>query len=247
MRTREKTKKDLLLELSQMRGQMDLLQTAKLNRLQTQNALRESEAKYRSIAETAVEGIYQVDSDGKFIFVNKPYTKILGYKKKELLGQHYNIIIPDESITAADEITRKAAEGKPQKGEFALKHKTGIRVPVYFSMVQLPFQDQEPGFTGIIHDITENKQTEEQLSIFKDFAEYSAQALGMGDMEGNITYSNLPLARMLGFKKPKDVIGTNFREYYASEDLIKLEEEVLPTVVEKVGWSSPNGHIVKQR
>jgi len=100
-------------------------------------------------------------------------------------------------------------------------------------MVQLPFEDQEPGFTGIIHDITESKQTEDQLSIFRKFAENSAQALGMGDIEGNITYANPTLARILGFDRPEDALGTNVRQYYTPEDLPKLEKEVLPTAIEK--------------
>ena len=104
---------------------------------------------------------------------------------------------------------------------------------MYFSMVQLPFEDQEPGFTGIIHDITESKQTEDQLSIFRKFAENSAQALGMGDIEGNITYANPTLARILGFDRPEDALGTNVRQYYTPEDLPKLEKEVLPTAIEK--------------
>jgi len=215
-----------------MRQRLDVLLFAEAARKRTEDALRESEEKYRSIAETSLEGIYQVDADGNFIFVNEAYTRIVGYQKEELLGKHYSIIIPEEHIAAAAEITRKTAGGEPQKGEFSLKHKSGYGVPTYFSMVQLLLKDQEPGFTGIIHDITESKQTEEQLSIFRKFAENSAQALGMEDIEGNITYANPTLARILGFDRPEDVLGTNVRKYYTDKDLPKLENEILPAVVE---------------
>ena len=94
------------------------------------------------------------------------------------------------------------------------------------------YDNIELAFTGIIHDITESKQTEEQLSIFRKFAENSAQALGMRDIEGNITYANPTLARILGFDRPEDALGTNVRKYYTDKDLPKLENKILPAVVE---------------
>jgi PAS domain S-box-containing protein len=233
MKVRNKTKPELLNELTRMRQRHDVLLPTEATRKRAKDALRNSEEKYKSITETALEGIYQVDSAGNFIFVNDPYTRIVGYQKDELIGKHYTIIIPEESIAGAAEITRKTAGGKPQKGEFSLRHKLGHKVPVYFSMVQLILKDHEPGFTGIIHDITESKQTEEQLSIFRKFAENSAQAIGMGDIEGNITYANPTLARILGFDRPEDALGTNVRKYYTDKDLLKLENKILPTVVKK--------------
>lgn len=74
---------------------------------------------------------------------------------------------------------------------------------------------------------------EEQIIIFRKFADASEQGLGMADLEGNIVYANSALCRMLGEKRPEDAYGINVRNYYLKEDLPKLEKEILPMVVKQ--------------
>ncbi|MBM3133400.1 MAG: PAS domain S-box protein, partial [Chloroflexi bacterium] len=163
-----KIKEELLSELAQLRRQITRLQHAETERRQVKIALRESEDKYESIARAAIEGIYHADGEGRFVFVNDACTRILGYDRDELLGKHYSIIIPEAGIPMATEITRAAAQGDPQKGEFILKHKQGHGVPVHFSMVALGSPGERAGLTGIIQDITERKRAEEALQKARD-------------------------------------------------------------------------------
>lgn len=75
----------------------------------------------------------------------------------------------------------------------------------------------------------------EQLAIFKIFADSSVQGLGMADLEGNITYANNTLCRMIGAKDHEDACRSNIRDYFLKEDLARLENELLPAVM-------TNGH-----
>ncbi|MBT4511901.1 MAG: PAS domain S-box protein, partial [Chloroflexi bacterium] len=172
-------------------------------RKQAETALQDSEERYRSMAETAIEGIYQVDAAGDFIFVNDAYAKILGYSPNELLGKHHHIIIPDENIEDAIEITTATTSGQPQKGEFALKHRLGHLVPAYFSMIALECSGQEPGFAGIIHDITERKQAEQSLreseERFRGVIENSSDAILLLDENGTVRYESPAYELMLGY------------------------------------------------
>jgi PAS domain S-box-containing protein len=82
-------------------------------------------------------------------------------------------------------------------------------------------------------EIAERKQAQEQLAIFRKFAEASEQALGMADLEGHITYANPTLCRVLGAQKPEDAYGTNVADYYSKEDLPTLREKIIPAVIEQ--------------
>ena len=162
-------------------------------RKQSEAQLKDSEAQYRSIAETVIEGIYQVDAFGIYVFVNEAYARIMGYETEELLGKHYHMVIPEESIEAANKITEEARSGKIQEGEFVLKHKLGHGVPAHFSMGAWERQGQQNGFIGTIHDITKRKQAEEELRKYRDHledlvAERTAQLTQMNeDMQKEIT------------------------------------------------------------
>ena len=81
--------------------------------------------------------------------------------------------------------------------------------------------------------VAERKQTEEQLAVFRKFAEASEQALGMADLEGYINYANPTLCRVLGAQRPQDIYGTNVADYYLKQNLPTLQDEILPAVFEQ--------------
>ncbi|MHC4132665.1 MAG: PAS domain S-box protein [Planctomycetota bacterium] len=82
-------------------------------------------------------------------------------------------------------------------------------------------------------EITIRKRAEEQVDIFKKFAEASKDGLGMAELDGKITYVNTTLSKIIGEKKPDDVIGKNLRRYYEPKDLPKLEDEIIPAVIKQ--------------
>jgi len=69
-------------------------------RKRAEELLRENEEKYRLITETAIEGIYQIDYAGKFVFTNEAYAQMFGYEAGEMLGKHYSVVIPDLHLSA---------------------------------------------------------------------------------------------------------------------------------------------------
>ncbi|MDY6953665.1 MAG: PAS domain S-box protein, partial [Thermodesulfobacteriota bacterium] len=79
----------------------------------------------------------------------------------------------------------------------------------------------------------EREQAEEQIALFRRFAETSGQGLGMADLEGRITYANLTLCRLMGEERPEDPIGKPVQTYYTEQDLPRLENQILPKVFKK--------------
>ncbi len=80
-------------------------------------------------------------------------------------------------------------------------------------------------------EISDRKHAEEQIAIFQKFVNASQEGLGIADLEGNITYANRALCRILDEDKIDESFTNNVRNYYLKEDLSRLENEILPSVI----------------
>ena len=136
-------------------------------RKRTEEALRESEEKYRNIFEKSVEGIYQVSPEGRLINANSAAARILGYESPEELISSFTDIghqmyaYPEDRIKAV-ELLRKY--GFIENYEVQCRHKNGSIVWVIFN-ARLVRDDQGNILLheGTIQDITKHKQDEETL------------------------------------------------------------------------------------
>ncbi len=147
-------------------GGEDVLLTALqdiTDRKQTEEALQESEEKYRTILESIEDGYYEVDIAGNFTFLNDSLCRKIRYTRDELMGMN-NREYMDE-VTAKkvyQSFNRVYATGKPDKGfeyEIIRKDGTPINVEVSISLIR-DSEDHRVGFRGIVRDITERKQAE---------------------------------------------------------------------------------------
>lgn len=86
--------------------------------------------------------------------------------------------------------------------------------------------------------VAERKQAEEQLNMFKTFAETSNQGMGWADIDGNIVYVNSALSELFGEKDQKVPLGKNVvATYYPEDEQQRLREEIFPSVVKNGAWS----------
>ncbi len=123
----------------------------------------EQEHKYHLLADTAVEGIYQVNEKGVFVFVNQAFTEIFGYRVEEMLGESFMLIIADQYADKARSMVSTVLKGEVVKGDFTCRHKTGREVFAHFSIVPLKIRDEIKGFTGILLDMTKQRLLEDEL------------------------------------------------------------------------------------
>ncbi len=93
------------------------------------------------------------------------------------------------------------------------------------------------GVTVSARDITELKRTEEQLRIFKLFAEEAGVGFGMADLEGQITYINNRLCTMAGFVDPCDLTGKSIYNTYLQNHEHRIKNEIIPTIIKKGQWT----------
>ena len=172
-------------------------------RMESERALRESEARYHSIIDTTIEGYWLVDIPSlRIIEVNDALCRMLGYRREELLGR--------QPFDLADEENRKVLEFQAARMgtvaqrnyEVALKHKDGRDVTVSVHATNLSSGEKEPlQAFAFISDISERKRTEEQLRIAATFFETTSEAIIVTDMNNRIVAVNPAFCLITGYSE----------------------------------------------
>lgn len=135
-------------------------------RKRSDEALRESEEKYRTIVETAQEGIWVVDGERRTTYVNRRMTEMLGCTPEEMIGRSALDYVDAQSRTLSDEHVAKRRQGVAEIHELKLVRKDGS--PLWTIVHATPRFDPDGQFAGsmsLLTDITERKQVEQSLHL----------------------------------------------------------------------------------
>jgi len=170
---------------------------------QTNQALRESEEKFRTVTEASPACIYVIQ-DGCYVFANEAAFKSTGYSRDEILGRPFtDLVHPDfraRMVAYAEAyLTGKSA---PERYEMQFLTKYGECRWGDFIPRAITF-DGRPAILVIVFDITERKQADEALKIserrFHELAELAPVGIFLGDAYGNVTYVNQRWSEITGW------------------------------------------------
>jgi len=139
-------------------------------RKRAEDALRESEERFRKIFNNTKDAIFIVNPDGSFADINEAACAMLGYTKEELLGKTVNDIVSPRQAEKLPEsfIIKMAEEGLYFESENIRKDGTRIAVEVGNSMVEI---GGEKKILAIFRDITERKKAEKELQNYRNHLE----------------------------------------------------------------------------
>ncbi|MBW2357707.1 MAG: PAS domain S-box protein, partial [Deltaproteobacteria bacterium] len=130
-------------------------------RVQAEEALRDSEEKYRTILASIEDGYYEVDIAGNFTFFNDSLCKIFGFTEEELIGKNFREFADQETNKKGYKTFNKVyTTGKPDKGfDWEIIRKDGSKRYIEASVsLRKDLEGQPIGFRGIARDVTERKQ-----------------------------------------------------------------------------------------
>jgi PAS domain S-box-containing protein len=136
-------------------------------RKRAEQALRESEERFRAIYEHGRMGIAVGDLEGRLLFANPVFEKVLGYEQGELIGRSFRGFTFDGDLYQEEVYVREMLEGKRDHYEIEKRYhrKDGAVVWVVLSATVVRGSDRKPAFgLAMIQDITERKRSEEELS-----------------------------------------------------------------------------------
>jgi PAS domain S-box-containing protein len=137
-------------------------------RRKAEEALRESEEKYRNIVETANEGISIIDTEERITFVNKQIEDMFGYSSEEIIGRPMWDLLSNESKAIIKQILQKGWKNVNESFEIKFIRKDGY--PLWTHTNSKSLLDKDGKFLGTLNlhtDITKRKEVEETLRNFE--------------------------------------------------------------------------------
>ncbi len=171
-----------------------------------EEALRASEAKYRSIFESITDVYYRVNIDGAVELVSPSVKALLGYTPAELQGGRAPafVVHPEEWRGLLDRVAR---QGAVPDVEITLRRKSGEELIVSVSARGVTdAQGRLVGYDGLLRDITERRRSEEQLRLLTRAVGQAQDVVFMTKPDGTITFCNAAFEQVYGYSRD-EVIG----------------------------------------
>jgi|GEM_PF-3560448 len=164
-------------------------------------ALRDSEQRFRNLAENSVDWIWALDLNGRHTYSNPGTAAILGYRTEDFLALDPRTLVHPEDL-ALFEATNAAARARRTGWRNVVirwRHKDGAyRVLESNATPVLDAQGELQGFQGVDRDITERVQGEQERQRLASILEATSDIVGMADPEGRLIYLNGPGRAVLG-------------------------------------------------
>ncbi len=193
------------------------LEVENTERRRSEEALRESEERFRGLAELLPITIFEMDSSGKLTFVNRNGYAKLGLTGKDMeKGINIFDLISIENRKKSDDTSENILRGEATGPfEYTATAKDGTTFPVLFNSNVIFQKDIPVGFRGFIIDISDQVKANEALQkrekMYHDIFNSVPIGLYIHDMDGYFLETNLQLIETLGYRE-EDFINLNIRD-----------------------------------
>jgi len=170
-------------------------------RKRAEEAIRESEAKYRSLYESMMDGYVLTGMDGRILKYNESYREMTGYSSEELLELTYNEITPEKWHAVEKEIVEKQIlpRGYSEVYEKEYRKKDGTIFPVELrTFLHKGETGGNIGIWAIVRDITSRKQMESEARKLREDLAHVTRVSTLGELTSSLAHEiNQPLAAIL--------------------------------------------------
>jgi len=205
-----------------------------VERSRAEEAIRYSETKFRSVAESASDAIVSADATGQIISWNNAAYRIFGYSETEALGSSLTLLMPDVYRAAHEAgLARHVSTGEShligKSIELTGLRKDGSEFPLELSLNTWT-TGVERFYCGIIRDITERKQIEEALAqaVRRERAmiENALDVICTMDAEGKFVSVSNACFKVWGYQ-PDELVGNHYIGFVTPEDVPKTKEAAI--------------------
>ncbi|MCK5238243.1 MAG: PAS domain S-box protein, partial [Candidatus Thorarchaeota archaeon] len=227
-----------IVSYSPLEGHFVCLFSDITERKKSDRALEESERRFRDVAESTSDWIWEVDANGAYTYVGSRIRDVLGYEPEEVLGRTpFDMMPPDEAAKIL-EIFSEISKGKKriQDLENWNTHKDGHMVCLLTNGV--PILDEAGtllGYRGVDKDITAKKQADLELRKLSHAVEQSPISIVITDTEGTIEYVNPTFTKLTGYSL-EEAIGQNPRILQSDLTPRETYDELWNQITSGMNW-----------
>ncbi|MEO5332301.1 MAG: transporter substrate-binding domain-containing protein [Magnetococcus sp. YQC-5] len=188
-----------------------------VERKKVEAALEAAEEHSRLLLESMGEGIFGVDQEGRFHFINPTGAALLGVKPEEMIGQRFCMLHHHDAFDGAtcqkEHCSLRQSILRQETSRCIDKHflrVDGTRLPVEYTSRSIRKHGEHVGTVVIFQDISERLRSEQQIRILSSAVEQSPVSIVMTDLEARIEYVNPTFTRISGYHM-EEVLGRNPR------------------------------------
>jgi two-component system sensor kinase FixL len=178
--------------------------------------LRDSNARLRSIIDSAVDGIIVIDGHGRIEAFNPGAERLFGYPESEVLGRNVKMLMPSPYHDEHDGylgqylhtgVAKIIGTGREVTG----RRRDGSTFPLHLSVGEMSIKGERK-FTGMLHDLTKRARLEDELRAsearWRSVIESAVDAIVVIDAHGRIEAFNPAAVRLFGYEE-REVVGRN--------------------------------------
>lgn len=179
------------------------LQEDILERRRAEEALRESEKRYRELADLLPQPVYETDAKGNLVFVNRALTSCFGFSREDFAKgvNLLDVLLVKDRQRALEDLFSSMKMKKRIDREYTAIRREGSKFPLVISASPILRNDEVVGLRGIMLDLTEHKAAEEELVKMQRLESLGVLAGGiahdfnniLGIILGNISLAELYL------------------------------------------------------
>ncbi len=201
------------------------------DRKKAERAVKESEAKYRTLIDNASDGIVSI-MNKRIVYVNKRFEKMTQYNLDEIKDKGFHILFNTEELIKVTEYFKISTETSIFETEIIKKDKSVF--PVEWNLAEY-YIGSERTLLVFIRDITQRKANEMQMRLLSQTVEHSPNAITVTDTDGLIIYVNRKFTELTGYSF-EEVINKNPRILKSGLTEKKLYKELWESIKNGFEW-----------
>jgi two-component system cell cycle sensor histidine kinase/response regulator CckA len=205
-------------------------------RLRTEEALRQSEQRYRTLVENLNDVIFHVDPEGRITYMSPAIERMSHYRAEELLGRRFTSLLHPEDLPEMVGRFRGVLDGQIEPHEFRVVDKDGSVRFVRTHSRPLMEGGRVVGVIGVMTDITDRRLAEAERERLLAAIEQAGEVVVITDADGAIEYVNPAFEKVTGYSR-EEVLGQNPRILKSGKQDLAFYQDLWGTISSGRTWS----------
>ncbi|HQK37645.1 MAG TPA: PAS domain-containing protein, partial [Bacteroidales bacterium] len=213
---------------------------------QMMEELQKSTSQFKEFAQLLPETVFEMDTDGNFLFLNESSFEVFGYSKGDRINA-FDMFVPEELPRIKENMKRTLSGEKIKGNAYLAKRKDGSTFPVLIYS-DIIYQGGKPiGFRGFVVDISHIRMAEKALLESEEKYRSLTNRLPVGiyrtNREGKLLYANPAFIHMLGYDSPEEAFAHPVQDFYSEPD---EREKLLQPLEPGEEYYQPEIHLKKK-